>query len=570
MARERLKNALKLEHLELEKMNDIDLMKSRFFTNVSHEFRTPITLIMSPLEPIISDSEINPKIKKRLQVIYRNARRLLRMTNQLMDFHKIEAGEFLLELSYGNIIQFVRETAASFNDYARTHKIQFSIKSGVEEFQTWFDSDKLDKIIYNLLSNAFKFTKNGGSISVLIDIIKQVRNEETSPDKKIEQAKEYIQIKVQDNGLGIPSNKLQQIFQRFYQADVDNKNEYPGSGVGLALVYEFINLYQGNIHVDSKENEGSTFTIELPLDIDFLEKHQLVKKYIQNPLEHPDLFEEDSNDKSVLLTAAELNLSSGENENDISVLPSVLIIDDDPELISFIKEDLQTRFRTYEATDGKTGFQKAIDVIPDIIISDIVMPEIEGIELCSMLKKDERTSHIPVILLTAKTSDEHLIKGLEIGADAYITKPFSLGVLQAHINNLLELRKKLKEKFSKDYFIDDSKLKSENPDEKFLSKASEIIKKHLQDPDFNADILSKEIGMSRMQLYRKFRALTGQTVHEFIRRIRLQVASQLLLKKRITVTEVAFDVGFKDLTYFARCFRQQYGVSPSQYIAQKK
>ena len=568
--REQLKNALKLEHLELEKMNEIDQLKSRFFTNVSHEFRTPITLIMSPLEPIISDEEVHPRIKKKLQVIYRNANRLLRMTNELMDFHKIEAGEYLLELSHRDIIQFVHETAALFNDYARAHKIQFSMQSETENYEAWFDSDKLDKIIYNLLSNAFKFTKSGGRINVHTSIIDSEKPFNVLSNKDYDRAEKYIQIKVHDNGLGIPANKLDHIFNRFYQAEINIKHEYPGSGVGLALVYEFINLYHGKINVDSKENEGSVFTIEIPLDIDFLEKHQLVRKYFRNPIEHPDLFEEKFTEMSVLLSEPFPNTALEDCKEDTITLPSILIIDDDPELISFIKEDFQTRFRVYEALEGKAGYQKAIELIPDIIISDIVMPELEGTELCRMLKKDERTSHIPIILLTAKSSDEYRIKGFEIGADSYITKPFNLSVLRVQVSNLLEIRKKLKEKFSINYFIDDSKLTSGNPDELFLSKAAEIIKKHLHNPDFNADVLSKEIGMSRMQLYRKFRALTDQTVHEFIKRIRLQVAAQLLLKKRVTVTEVAFDVGFKDLTYFARCFRQQFGVSPSQYITKRK
>ena len=569
IAREQLRNAFKLEHLELEKMNEIDQMKSRFFTNVSHEFRTPITLIMGPLEPIISDEEVHPKIKKKLQIIYRNARRLLRMTNELMDFHKIEAGEYLLELSHGNIIQFVRETAASFNDYARTHKIQFSIQSKIESHIAWFDSDKLDKIIYNLLSNAFKFTKTGGNINIQIGLKETNKNLIEKDYLDTDSAEQYIQIIVRDNGLGIPADKLNNIFNRFYQANVDIQQKYPGSGVGLALVYEFINLYHGKINVESKVNEGSTFTVELPLDIDFLEKHQLVRKYFKNPVEHPDLFEDSSTESPDLLSQSLKNASIDEQENETTVLPSVLIIDDDPELISFIKDDFENTFRVYEAMDGKTGYQKAIEFIPDLIISDVMMPEMDGTELCRKLKNDERTSHIPVILLTARSSDEHKIKGLETGADSYLTKPFSLSVLLAQVNNLLEIRKNLKEKFSKDFFINDSKLASNNIDEKFISKAGEIIKKHLRDSDFNADILSKEIGMSRMQLYRKFRALTDQTVHEFIRGIRLQAAAQLLLKKKVTITEVAFEVGFKDLTYFARCFRQQYGVSPSQYISEK-
>ncbi|MBN2011865.1 response regulator [candidate division KSB1 bacterium] len=570
IGRERLKNALKLEHLELEKMYELDQMKSRFFTNVSHEFRTPITLIMGPLEPIISNNMIHPNVKKKLQLIYRNARRLLRMTNQLMDFHKIEAGELLLELSQGNIIQFVRETTLSFKDYARAHKIDFSIESDMENYFAWFDPDKVDKIIYNLLSNAFKFTQDGGRIKVYIGILPKEDVNESLYETTENLAEQYIQIMIRDNGAGIPGYKLEHIFNRFYQADDDTRHKYQGSGVGLALVYELINLYRGNIHVDSTEGEGSTFTVELPLDINYLEKHQLVREFIGKPLDHPDLFEDDVLETAISLAAPPVIEESDNDAAGTKSLPSILVIDDDQDIRSFIYDDFNTQFRLYEAQNGLIGYQKAIEFIPDVIITDIMMPVMNGTELCAKLKSDERTSHIPVILLTARSSDEHRIRGLQYGADAYITKPFNMEVLKAHIDNLLSSRKKLKERYSAAFLVGDNNFNSENIDEKFLNRAVNIVKEHLPDPNFNADMLSKQIGMSRMQLYRKFRGLTDQTVHEFIRSIRLKAAAQLLLKKRVTVTEVAYEVGFNDLTYFARCFRQQFGVSPSQYMSQEK
>jgi len=570
IGRERLKNALKLEHIELEKMYELDHMKSRFFTNVSHEFRTPITLITGPLEPIIANDQLNPKIKKNLQLIYRNARRLLRMTNQLMDFHKIEAGELLLELSQGDIIQFVRETALSFKDYAQAHQIDFTIKTNIDNHNAWFDPDKLDKIIYNLLSNAFKFTPDAGNITVSTRIKSSLEKDRNHSTNKINESSEFIEIVVSDNGIGIPENKLKHIFNRFYQFDDQTKYKYQGSGVGLALVSELLNLYHGKIDVKSSEGKGSTFTVQIPLDAHYLENNQLVSEFVGKQVDHPDLMDDDTQDLTTSLSHRQVGESQQTDETEGKNLPAILVIDDDSDIRIFIRDDFNPDFRLYNAENGLVGYQKAVEVIPDLIICDIMMPVMDGTEVCLKLKSDERTSHIPIILLTARSSDEHRIRGLKIGADAFVTKPFNMGVLRAQVINLLNSRTNLKQKFSTDYLIGQKEITASNIDKQFLNRAVEIVKQRINDPDLNADMLSKRIGMSRMQLYRKFRGLTDQTVHEFIRSIRLKVASQLLLKKRVTVTEVAFEVGFKDLTYFARCFRQQFGVSPSAYMSQQK
>jgi len=561
IARERLKSALEMEHLELEKMHELDQVKSRFFANISHEFRTPITLILGPLERLISNNPGTGITQKPLQLIYRNAQRLLRMSNQLMDFHKIEAEELKLELSKADIIEFISGIVESFSDQAFHHNINLQFKSNVTNKKCWFDIDKIDKIIYNLLSNAFKFTKDNGEIIVHA----LIKTANTNGDNDVDLGAQYIQMTIEDNGAGIAPDKIAHIFERFYQANGSVTAQYQGTGIGLALTYELVKLYHGQITVESNEGKGSKFTIRLPLDKYFLDAHQLVgdvsSKEHQNQANNLTNYSNGHTHSTAELTGKKadfINLNKAKSQ-------TVLIVEDDEEMATYLKDAFQSEYRTLVSANGLEGFEKAIEIIPDIIISDIMMPEMDGIQLCETLKTNEKTSHIPVILLTARASDVHQIKGIQTGADAYITKPFNLDVLTARVTNLLDSRRKLRERFSNDVTLNPRNVAMTHVDEQFLQKIIAVVEENMTEPDFNAEMLSKKVAMSRMQLYRKLRSLTDQTVHEFIRNLRLKKALEMLEKRRLTVTEVAYAVGFNDLTYFARCFRKRFGKLPSEF-----
>lgn len=558
ISRQRLRNALKMEQLELEKMYELDQMKTQFFANISHEFHSPLTLILSPLEKLIKPPQTDDKTQNSLRLIHHNAQRLQRMTNQLKDFQKIETGDLHLSLSRGNVIHFIEEIVHSFQDYAIDHQIRFQFKAERDDVIAWFDADKLDKIIYNLLSNAFKFTPDGGEITVAVSILSS--DMLTELEKKKDRAARYVEINVQDSGIGISSDKIEHIFKRYYRVEDDGQH-YEGSGIGLAFVYELVKLYGGEISVSSEEGKGAKFTVQIPIDEHYLEENQLVGEFNIVP-GHISAGRAGSVSESEEFDDLEI----AKQKIPIKDIPIILTVEDDKEIRDYIKNALESRYRVFCAENGQDGFKKAVKIIPDLIICDIKMPIVSGTELCKMLRENEKTSHIPIILLTAYSENEYKINGLSKGADAYLTKPFNIDVLEAQISNLLESRRKLRVKFSRKVHLEPQKVTIEDIDEKFLKLVMETIEKHISDDKFNAEMLSKKVGMSRMQLYRKLRGLTNQTVHEFIRNIRLKRAVQLLEQKRMTITEVAYEVGFNDLTYFARCFRKQYQKSPSEYI----
>lgn len=559
ISRQRMRADLRLEQLELEKMYELDQMKTRFFTNISHEFHAPMTLILSPLEKLSSSDSLDSRSRENIGLILRNAQRLHRMINQLKDIQKIETGDLSLQLSTGDIIAFLKETVNSFREYAIDHKMELTFTSSTDREIAWFDTDKLDKIIYNLLSNAFKFTRDGGRIHVSATIL--------DPEKNKKQNKDIlnvrnIEIAVSDTGIGIPRDKINLITRRFFRIEGKGLDVREGSGIGLAFVNELIKLYHGKIRIDSKEGHGSVFTVNIPLDEKYLEEQQVVSQFIRTPIREK--------------TSGILKIPDATSEKNESYSPTpgskplILVVEDDEEIRNYIRKSLAEDYQIQCAQDGIIGLEQAKKQIPDLIISDIKMPNMDGIELCNRLKQSEKTSHIPVILLTAYSSKQSKIEGLEKGADAYLAKPFNIDMLNVQIINLLESRKKLRKKFSADFLIGPKSVNIEDVDEKFLQKVVEMIERNISDTGLNADTLGKKVGMSRTQLYRKIRGLTDQTVNEFIKSIRLKRAAQMLSEKRVTITEIAYAVGFNDLTYFARCFRKQYHKSPSEYISPPK
>jgi ligand-binding sensor domain-containing protein/signal transduction histidine kinase/CheY-like chemotaxis protein/AraC-like DNA-binding protein len=528
----------------LRREHEIYQMKMDFFTNVSHEIRTPLTLIVGPLEHLINDTKEFPRLNRRLLTVKKNAGRLTRLVNELMDFRKEEAGKMTLNVSPENIVDFVKEIYLSFQYLAIKHHIDYQFNSDDDHIEVYFDHEQLEKVFFNLLSNAFKFTPDRGKI------ILSVKRVETG----------YIEITVLDNGKGIPKESRDKIFTNFYQVK-DPLSRNSGTGIGLALSKKIAKLHHGDLlllpAVDgSADNVHTCFSLKLRTGHSHFKKAELIPQFVnvespdlyrlpQEPLEmvDPDLSKEGSGDDKVTL----------------------LIVEDNREIRDFIRQSLRPFYHIIEAEDGEKGAQLAFEKIPDIIVSDVMMPVMDGLELCRVLKTDARTSHIPIILLTARSGNIHEVSGLKTGAEAYITKPFSIDVLQLNINNLLALQANMRRKFSQQITLQPTNVLIESTDEEFLNKIMLIIENNFSVDDFNVNILAAEVGMSTPILYKKIKALTGMTVNNFIKSVRLKRAAQLLKQNAYTVYEVAYMVGFNDSKYFSKEFAKQFGRTPSDY-----
>jgi signal transduction histidine kinase/DNA-binding response OmpR family regulator len=529
--RERLKNEIKLKRLEAEKYHELDALKSHFFANISHEFRTPLTLLLSPLEKRLSQAN-TPDEKAEFGIMHRNASRLLNLVNQLLDLSKLEAGSLKLKTVHGNLNTFIRSVSSQFSSMAQSRSIQFEVAS-MSQVDGWFDPDKLEKILVNLLSNAFKFTPSGGSIGISI----------SSDDK-------YATIIVSDSGMGIPPDKINNIFDRFYQVDDSNLREYEGSGIGLSLVKELIELHHGAITASSNPGEGSCFEIKFPLGNKHLSDTEISEVSELKPGSHMRLSEP---------IAARKHTPDEE-------IPRVLIVEDNEDLRNYLLLSLRDKYNLIEASNGHQGLECAIREIPDLILSDLMMPKMDGLQLCVEIRRNEKTSHIPVILLTAKADQETKIDGLEIGADDYLAKPFNLPELTARIHNLIESRKKLRKLYTSSIILKPSDIKVNSLDDRFIKRVMDSIEEHLSDPTFSVEVLADEVAMSSVQVYRKLKAITGQTPNDLIRSIRLERAASLLIQQAGHVADVAYMVGFNNLSYFAKCFRDKFQKSPSEFL----
>jgi signal transduction histidine kinase/DNA-binding NarL/FixJ family response regulator len=538
---------------ELERKNyqimEMDQMKTRFFSNVSHEFRTPLTLILSPLEGMLMKENLEEKDRDNLEMMYRNAVRLLGLINQLLDLSKIDAGRLKVELIEYDIYKVLRMIARSFTPMAERKKIEYRVEIPDGELITYFDRDKLEKIITNLLTNAFKFTPEKGKVSCKIKL----------NDKKEGTVKSTLEIFVQDSGRGIPAEQLEKIFDRFYQVADTWKNGISGTGIGLSLTKELITLQHGKIVVESKPEEGSRFKISLPLGKDHLREHEFVVKKS----------EEIKDDVLIIKCRIHDDYTTDDKSEDFISeeidQPVILIVEDNADVRQHICENFEKEYVVKQAKNGKEGWEKATAIVPDLIMSDVMMPEMDGVELCKKLKTDERTSHIPVILLTARADVENKIEGLETGADDYITKPFNIKELLTRSKNLIEQRKKLREKYTHQIDLEPGEIAVESADERFLKRALEVIEKNMGDCDFDVNNFYPEMNMSRMQLFRKLKALVNQTPSELIRNMRLKRAAQLMKQKFGNIAEITYEVGFNNLSYFAKCFKEKFGVLPSEY-----
>lgn len=531
VTRERVKFRIQQERIHALRMHELDEMKIKFFTNVSHEFRTPLTLILTPLEKLLKSSS-DPEERKQFQLIQRNARRLLNLVNQLLDFRKLEVQEVKLNPSEGDIVPFIRELVYSFADVSEKKHISLSFNSTVSTLETHFDQDKVEKIIFNLLSNAFKFTPDSGKVSVDLALVEE---NNTS----------FLEIKVIDTGIGIPADKIERIFERFFQDELPASMVNQGNGIGLSITQEFVRIHGGTIDVTSEVGKGSTFRVLLPVT-----KLEHVEPSVE--LEHR--FEE--------LEESMKDSPAGK--------PSLLLVEDNEDFRYYLKDNLHKEYHVIEASNGMQGFERAIKNIPDLIVSDIMMPEMDGIQLCKKLKADSTTSHIPVILLTARAAEDQKIEGFGAGANDYITKPFNFEILQSRIKNLIQQRESIQRHFNKHLEIRGSEIQVASQDEKLVKRAIQTVEENLTNKDFSVEELSRLMGMSRVLLYKKILALTGKTPIEFIRVIRLQRAAQLLEKSQFTVSEIAYQVGFNNPKYFAKYFKEEFHSLPSVYALEKK
>ncbi|HWJ28992.1 MAG TPA: ATP-binding protein, partial [Flavisolibacter sp.] len=538
------------ERKEVERVRELDRMKIKFLTNLSHEFRTPISLILGPVDKLLSQ-EKDPQTSGQLNMIKRNGRRLLNLVNQLLDFRKMEEHELKLHLAEGDLVSYIKEVSDSFKDLSERKKIAFVITSQIDQLYTRFDHDKIERILFNILSNAFKFTLEGGEIC--LDILRQDQLSDTS--------KTWISIKVHDTGIGIPEDKKEKIFERFFQHTTAAAVLNQGTGIGLSITKEFVKMQGGSIDVESEPGKGTTFKILLPFTP--IPAPQIPpQSSASEPI--PEVTELDPVEE--LLEGHTNNKVEEDDTKAKRELPSILLVEDNEDFRFYLKDNLRMHYKVFEAANGKEGWQKALAQHPQLIVSDVNMPYMDGIELGRKIKSDKRTSHIPLILLTALTGQEDQIKGLETGANDYITKPFNFEVLNAKIKNLLVLNTTLKNTYTKQIKVMAPEVEVESENEKFLKNVMVYLEENLTNPQLSVEDLSRHVGMSRSSLYSKLLELTGQTPVEYIRSVKLDKAAVLLEKSNMNIAQVAYSVGFSTPNYFAKSFKAKFNMLPSEFV----
>lgn len=543
LRQQQLKSELHYEHLNHERQQQLYEHKLEFFTRISHEIRTPLTLIFAPLEKLMKLTRENTSVYQQLQGIRKNTDRLLRLVSELLDFRKLDTGNTKLQVSENELIGFCHSIFENYRDPANIKNIKYHFESQVNALYAFYDVNQLEKVFYNILSNAFKYTPVGGTILF-----------------SIEELANQVKVVITDTGIGIPADVKEKIFDTFYQVKSPNTNN-EGWGIGLALVKGIIDLHGGEIGVDSllaaNGKPGKTsITVLLPLGHAHFNPDVMMNQGV---------ITETVADHS---TAAPLLPETSNIISPVEKKYTIQVIEDNNELRGFIIQSLQDSYHILESANGLEGLEKALEQVPDVIVSDVTMPGLNGFELCLKLKAEERTNHIPIILLTAMASHLKQIDGFEAGADAYITKPFSIQVLELNIRNLLKGREYLKEKYLREIMLTPRKLDVDSPDVKFLDKLMSITEKHMENPEFNVSGLVENIGMSQTILYKKIKALTGLSITDFIKMQRLKRAAQLLSESNFNIAEAAWAVGFNDRKYFSKEFRKQFGFAPSDY--QKK
>lgn len=526
------------------KLKEATDAKFNFFTNISHELRTPLTLIIGPLEDALSSPKLPVAVKNNLTFIHRNTMRLLRLINQLMDFRKAEEGKLKLCASENDVSAFVVEITGAFNDLAKQKAISFTVLSKVNGLRVWFDVTMLDKVLFNLLSNAFKFTAQNGTIAVTVD--------KTGGGRA-------VQIIVEDSGVGMTEKEVSHAFELFYQG---HSRTFKGTGLGLALSKELITLHHGSISLQSEKGAGTAFTVSLPLGHAHLQPEEMV----QEPPPPLNTYED------VKIYTSDLTPVESRDETEKAPVKdaSILLVEDNDDLRTFLKQRLSNRYDVREAENGEAGLAAAFDTIPDLIVSDIILPGRSGLQLTEIVKQDLRTSHIPVVILTAKGRIEDQIEGIKTQADAFIVKPFNLEYLEETIKNLLKGRALLREHYSSELPMETRANSANKLDRKFINEFTAIVENNIPNENFTIDEICRAIGISRVQLYRKVKALIGYNINDYILAVRLQKAKYLLANENLSISEVAFRVGFASGAYFSTVFKAKFSMTPSEYKEQKK
>ena len=533
-------------------------MKLRFFTDISHELRTPLTLISGPVEYILGNTKLPDDAREQLQVVERNTNRMLRLINQILDFRKIQNRKMKMQVQRMDVVAFTRKIMANFESVAEEHQIDFLFETEKEELYLWVDADKFEKIVFNLLSNAFKYTPNGKMITVL------VREDEKS-----------VSVSVEDQGIGIADNKKKSLFVRFENLVDRNLFNQSSTGIGLSLVKELVEMHKATITVDSKLGEGSCFKVDFlkgkehyDESVEFLQDDATVGMGIAEQVtdivsEIPDSSEEENIEE--------------ESEESMDAKGTMLLVEDNSELRLFLRSIFASEYRIVEAVDGMQGWSKALKFLPDIIISDVMMPGKDGITMTRELRADMTTSHIPIVLLTAKTSIESKLEGLEYGADDYITKPFSATYLKARVKNLLTQRRKLQGIYrdnlmtgnatadSTEETVEEQGPEMSPNDRKFMDKLVELMEKNMDNGELVVDDLVQELAVSRSVFFKKLKTLTGLAPIEFIKEMRIKRAVQFIETGEYSMTQISYMVGINDPRYFSKCFKQKMGMTPTEY-----
>lgn len=536
-----LRNEVKIVRLEKEHAEEIALTKQQFFTNISHELRTPISLILPPIQQTLKRENLDEESRSLIKLAEKNSYRLLRVVNQILDFRKLEHDSLELKITSFDAVGFCRELYTLFSDKAARNAIHFTFNPAVSACRIWADTDKVETILYNLLSNAFKFTPTEGSIDLTIRVC--------NGDKDF--PKGFVEVRVTDTGMGISAEDQPRIFERFYQTSQAKRMD-GGSGIGLTLASEYVTLHHGKIKVESEPGKGACFTVMLPLgNIHF----PVDATQEEVPL---TLVATKTTGAQTITTAYQYDIESDK--------PLVLIVEDNTDMIDFLVINLKSKYHLIIAENGEDALLKTHHFSPEIIVSDIMMPVMDGLTLCKKIKENPRTSYIGIILLTAKNLTSQKIEGIRLGADVYITKPFEVELLEASIEHLLKRKKELSNYF-KSEIITEPNLSStgENVDDKFIRKVSGVIEANIANPEFSVEMLSDEIGMSSTHLYRKLKSLTHVSPKDIIRKYRLKKASLLLKNKEGNISEIMYEVGFSNLSYFAKCFKAEFGLSPKEY-----
>jgi DNA-binding response OmpR family regulator/nitrogen-specific signal transduction histidine kinase len=547
-----MKKKLMNKRLQLQKDHEEEIKESklRFFTNISHEIRTPITLIISPLEQLQSD-EKDPQRKALYHLMHRNALRILRLINQLMDMRKIDNQQMKLHFQETDLVFLIKDVMMSFDYMAKNKKIEFQFDSRIQSLNVWIDPSNFDKILFNVLSNAFKFTPENGHIIVTLSVGQDEKNATALSN--------YAEIGISDSGSGIDPLAIDKIYDRFVQGP--SKQEQLGSGVGLHLTKQLVELHHGSIFAVNNQI-GCTFYIRIPLSSAHLTADEL-----QPNQQHQGLY----------VSQSTSDVQNNDLDNKLSTtrsltrsVPKVFVVDDDKDMLSYLSIELGAAFRVSVFGSSKEAWNTIVSELPDAVISDIVMPEMDGNELCIKIKTNPNTNHIPVILLSSMTKDEDIISGLDCGADVYLTKPFNIDILKRHINQVIANRETIRKKFTLPIDIDYNLLKVTSADKRLLEKTIKIIKDNIEDSEFSVEKLSVEVGLSRVHLNRKMKELIQVSPSDMIRSIRLKQAAYLMINNEINISEVAYKVGFASHSYFTNSFHDFFGMKPSEFIEKYK